>query len=73
MISLDEFRPKRGGVSKVDLILASMPDGDAEVARQALAGPQDEFPNSTLARVLTRMGWPVSPSAIRRWRDLNCG
>ena len=76
-MELDDFRAaERGGKLKLDGVLQQITDTDpnfADIVRQALAGPKTEFPDYTIARVLTRNGWPISETAIRNWRAKHHG
>ena len=76
-MELDDFRPaERGGQLKLDSILQQITDNEpdlADIVRQALTGPKTEFPDYTIAKVLTRNGWQISETAVRNWRAKHHG
>lgn len=50
---------------KLDQILASLPDTEADALRNALASSAS---HTEIAATLTRHGYSISEAAVRRWK-----
>lgn len=55
-------------MSKLDQILADLPDNDAAELRATLASA---VPHTEVAAILSRHVMSVSETAVRRWRQAN--